>query len=263
MQASSDSPDTMAPSDPRPSEGYYYVDPVAPPAQPQANDFGPGAYAEGPPDVAALLLLVLLLALLIGLVALLARHFMQEQPEDTIATAMKKASEKALAAYGPSTIAAASAFVSQVDKYLGPVRQLIDPVSAGVKKLEAAAKGKTKEPPKGAEPFTGVNAAKLVVMGDFNAPAGSPAPEKPKEVERDMTAEEQIAAARKAIEDLAAVLMAADFRQRLAAARRALNHPPRAPATIVPANDGHSPGGSARIGEVGPRPRPERKPRHR
>lgn len=264
MQSRGESPETSAPADPRGSEGYYYVDPTAQP-QPAtvSSEFGaePGA-SYGGGDMTGfvpLLLIVLVLALLAGLVALLIHR--KSEPEDVIADALKKASQTALAAYGPATIAAASALLSQVEKYLGPVRQLIDPVSSYVKKLDAASKGKIKEAPKGSDAFGGVTAAKLVVMGDLNAPGGAAPSEKHKEVEREMTSEEQIAAARKAIEDLAAVLMAPDFRQRVAAARRALNNPPPAPHGPTPPA-AHA-GGGASTGSVGPRSSPERKPRHR
>lgn len=265
MQSQGEPSDKLAPADTRGSDGYYYVDPTAQPQPaPGSSEFAsdPGA-AYGPGDPAAfapLLLIVLVLALLAGLVALLVRG-RGEKPEDVIVRALRAASKTALAAYGSSTIGAAQVFSSSVRKYLGPVLDLSGPVSAALKKLDEAVKGKTKEPAKGGDTVGPAPGSRVVVMGDYHAPAAVAA-EKPKDVERDFTHDEHVVECRKAIEALAAVVMAADFRQRLAAARRALNNPPPAPRAeyTTPAT---VPGGGASTGSVGPRSAPERKPRHR
>lgn len=263
MQSQNDRSAGLDPAPPKDADGYYYVDPTAPPAGSVSapSDF-PQDAAYGPPPEAALLLLLLFLLLLFALGAALFMRNGTEKPEDVIARALQTASRTALAAYGPATIGAASVLGSAVRKYLGPVLDLNAPVSAALKKLDDAGKGKTKEPAKVDPAAVPAPGARVVVMGDYHGPQPG-APDKPKEVERDMTSEEQIAACRKAVEDLAAVLMAPDFRQRIAAARRALNRPPPAPRIAAAASAATAPGGGASAASVGPRTAPAaRRPRH-
>lgn len=231
-------------------EGFYYTDQAGRGAAANPNAYGP--YPPGDmPEWMVLVLLLGLLALLIGLLLLWMQDNRREPPEDVIHKALNDAGTVALNAYGPATVSAAVVFAGVVRKYLGPVLDLASPVSAALKKIDEAAKGKTKDPPKSGDGKAGHpgGASRIVVMGDYHGPSPDKPGHEDKPAERDMTPEEQISEARKAIEAMVAAVRAPDFKSRLKAARNALNKPPREKPVVV-ATTGGSGGHS-----VGPKPK--------
>ncbi len=102
----------------------------------------------------------------------------------------------------------AKALRKEVTDRLGPVLVLSDGINKSLKDMDAALKGKTKEPPPGAAavssaPVTVVNTSHVVIKtesGDATPPRdGATPPPSPPSADRDMSAEEQADALRRAV----------------------------------------------------------------